>query len=76
MTFNVGITWTRMLDGKENGCSLWIFSLRNVASMLGEAGVISQVEINGGESFQERVREPLGCYSLQTSSTTHSNVCL
>ena len=39
--------------------------------ILGDPGTISRVGINGGESFQERAREPLRCYS-----TTHSNTCL
>ena len=30
----------------------------------------------GGESFQERVKEPLGYYSKRTSSTTYLNGCL
>ena len=30
----VVITWTRMLDGKANGCSQWFLSLRSVASGL------------------------------------------
>ena len=29
-----------------------------------------------GESFQERVREPLECDSYRTSSTTHSNALI
>ena len=40
-------------------------------SILGDPGTISRVGINGGESFQERARQPLRCYS-----TTHSNTCL
>ena len=31
-------------------------------SILWDPGAISWVEKNGGESFQERVRRPLGCY--------------
>ena len=30
----VVITWTRMLDGKANGCLRWFLSLRNVTSGL------------------------------------------
>ena len=41
-----------------------------------DPGAVSRVGIDGGESFQERTREPLGCYSYRSSSTTHSNVCL
>lgn len=44
--------------------------------ILGDPGVVSQVGINGSESFQEWVRELLGCYSKQTSSMTHLNTCL
>lgn len=36
----------------------------------------SRVGINGGEKFQEQAREPLGCYSKQTGSTTHLNAFL
>ena len=31
LTFDVSVTWTRMLDGKSNGCSQWLLSLRSVA---------------------------------------------
>ena len=41
-----------------------------------DPGAVSRVGIDGGESFQERTREPLGCYCYRSSSTTHSNVCL
>ena len=47
-----------------------------VLIILGVPGVVSWVRNNGDDSFQERAREPLGCHSLeQTSSTTYSNVC-
>ena len=45
-------------------------------TILGDPGAVSRVGINGGESFQERAREPLGCYSWRTSSTTHWNACV
>ena len=44
--------------------------------ILGDPRAVNWVRINGGESFQERVREPPGCDSYRTSSTTHSNACL
>ena len=31
--------------------------------ILGDPETVSRVGINGAESFQERVREPVGCYS-------------
>ena len=40
--------------------------------MLGDPGAVSWVSNNFDESFQERAREHLGCYSQQTSSSTHS----
>ena len=47
-----------------------------VLTILGVPGVVSWVRNNGDDSFQERAREPLGCHSLEkTSSTTYSNVC-
>ena len=30
----------------------------------GDPGAVSRVGINGGKSFQERQREPLGCYAI------------
>ena len=45
-------------------------------SILGNQGAVSWVGKNGGESFQERMKETLGCYPLQTSSTTYSNAAL
>ena len=47
-----------------------------VLTILGDPGVVSGVRNNGDDSFQERAKEPLGCHSLeQTSSTAYSNVC-
>ena len=34
LRFDVGVTWTRMLDGKANGSSQYILYLRSVASGL------------------------------------------
>ena len=36
----------------------------------GSLGAVSRVGKNGGDSFQERAREPLGCYSYRTSMDT------
>ena len=44
-------------------------------SILGDPEAVSWVWKNGGESFQERERDPLGIL-LTTSFTTYSNVCL
>ena len=47
-----------------------------VLTILGNPGVVSWVRNNVDDSFQERAREPLGCHSLEeTSSTAYSNVC-
>ena len=34
-----------------------------VLFILGDQGAVSWVGIKGGESFQERVKQRLGCYS-------------
>ena len=40
------------------------FYLTAILTILGDPGAVNRVEINGGESFQERERESLmGCYS-------------
>ena len=44
-------------------------------SILGDPEAVSWVSKNGGESFQERERGPLGIL-LTTSFATYSNVCL
>ena len=44
-------------------------------SILGDPEAVSWVWKNGGESFQERERDPLGIL-LTTSCATYSNVCL
>ena len=44
-------------------------------SILGDPEAVSWVWNNGGESFQERERDPLGIL-LTTSCATYSNVCL
>ena len=47
-----------------------------VLYILKDPGAVSRVRKNGGESFQERAREPLGSYCNRTSSKTYSNACL
>ena len=34
MSFDEGVTFTRMLDGKANGCPQWFLSLHSVASSM------------------------------------------
>ena len=36
--------------------------VRLYRNILGGPGAVSRVGINGGETFKERAREPLGCY--------------
>ena len=35
----------------------------NIWTILGDPGAVNCVRKNGGESFQEWAREPVGCYS-------------
>ena len=57
---------------------LSVFGKIKLRYIPGDPGEVSWVwkNVNGNESFQERVQEPLGCYSEQNSSTTHSSACL
>ena len=47
----------------------------DIWTILGDPGAVNWVRKSGGESFQERAREPLGCYS-SIKSSTYSIACL
>ena len=51
-------------QNKSDGTGLFGGNVyQSIETNLGDPGAVSWVAKNGGESFQERVREPLGCYS-------------
>ena len=59
----------------QKECSLFLNSetyYNRGRIILGDPGAVNWVRTNEGQSFQEQVREALGCDSYRTSLSTHS----
>ena len=61
--------------------SLWLHATLEAFNITYFQVSLAEDPVTSGEtaaklSFQELAREPLGCYSKRTSSTTYSNTCL
>ena len=64
MLFDVGITWTPMLNGKANGCSQWFLSICIIATSLEKSLVAGHrcnkhVQWNAGNTNLDNSNSPL-----------------
>ena len=64
LTSNATLTMRNMFEGTCKNYYHYYFG----TSILGDPGAVSWARKNGDESFQERARAPLGCYSWRPVS--------
>ena len=71
----VVITWTRMLDGKANGCSQWFLSHRSVASGLEKPAYTNSIRQTDVDTLmirtQTRVRVGVRVIYLNQTDIRH-----